>query len=351
MTQAHGRTDATERTPDGSAVLGRSAASGRAGAVLHGFLRWWRPAGMWRRGIVVAVLAVLLTLLLSFHSHVPNRIGNLGSLTETFLPWSGLVLPVLLVLAVVRRSATGLIAIVLPFAVWLNLFGGLLTDKEAPGGDLTVLTHNVNAGNLDPDGTARDLVVAHADIVALEELPESQAPRYAHDLAAAYPYHSVQGTVGLWSRYPMHAVRPVDIRMGWTRAMRATVTTPHGPVAVYVAHLPSVRVTFDAGFTAGQRDRAADALGRAIADEPLHSVVLLGDLNGTMNDRSLAAVTSQMRSTQGAAGNGMGFSWPASFPMARIDQIMVKGIEPRSSWTLPRTGSDHLPVAARLQLP
>ena len=35
-----------------------------------------------------------------------------------------------------------------------------------------------------------------------------------------------------------------------------------------------------------------------------------------------------MRSTQGAAGNGFGFSWPASFPMARIDQIMVKGVEP-----------------------
>ena len=54
-------------------------------------------------------------------------------------------------------------------------------------------------------------------------------------------------------------------------------------------------------------------------------MILLGDLNGTMNDRALNAVTSQMRSTQGAAGDGFGFSWPASFPMARIDQIMVQG--------------------------
>jgi vancomycin resistance protein VanJ len=105
-----------------------------------------------------------------------------------------------------------------------------------------------------------------------------------------------------------------------------------------------------AGFTAQQRDQSADALGEAIADEQLSRVVLLGDLNGTMNDRSLNAVTSQMRSTQGAAGSGFGFSWPASFPMARIDQIMVKGIDPVSSWTLPRTGSDHLPVAARVKV-
>jgi vancomycin resistance protein VanJ len=57
-----------------------------------------------------------------------------------------------------------------------------------------------------------------------------------------------------------------------------------------------------------------------------------------------------MRSAQGAAGSGFGFSWPASFPMARIDQIMVKGIEPVTSWTLPATGSDHLPVAARVKV-
>src|SRR5690606_30121297 len=105
----------------------------------------------------------------------------------------------------------------------------------------------------------------------------------------------------LWSKYPLDDVRAVDIQLGWTRAMRATVATPAGRVAVYVAHLPSVRVKIEAGFTARQRDKSADALGEAIAHEPLGRVILLGDLNGTMNDRSLNAVTSQMRSTQGAA--------------------------------------------------
>lgn len=348
MTQAQSSTDATA---GGGHMPGRDGDSGARARFTERFLRWWRPAGMWRRGIVTAVAALGLTGLLVLHADLPNRVGNLGSLLETFLPWLGLALPVLFGIALLRRSATALIVLVLPAAVWLNLFGGQLTDKSSAGGDLTVLTHNVNAENPDPDGTARDLVKAGADMVALEELAQDEAPRYAKDLAAAYPYHSVQGTVGLWSKYPMSGVRPVDIKMGWTRAMRAAVSTPHGTVAVYVAHLPSVRVKFDAGFTAGQRDDAADALGEAIAAEQVHSVVLLGDLNGTMNDRALASVTSQMRSTQGAAGDGMGFSWPASFPMARIDQIMVKGITPKSSWTLPKTGSDHLPIAARLQLP
>jgi vancomycin resistance protein VanJ len=234
--------------------------------------------------------------------------------------------------------------------VWLNLYGGLLGDNTAAGGDLTVATHNVNADNPDPSGTARDVAASGADVLALEELKTSAVPVYEAALAPTYKYHAVQGTVGLWSKYPLSGVEPVDIKLGWTRAMRATVTTPYGRIAVYVAHMPSVRVKLAAGFTARQRDTSADALGEAIADERLSKVILLGDLNGTMNDRALNAVTSQMRSTQGAAGSGFGFSWPASFPMARIDQIMVRGVEPESSWTLPRTGSDHLPVAARVKL-
>ncbi|WP_399135248.1 endonuclease/exonuclease/phosphatase family protein [Streptomyces sp. Li-HN-5-11] len=318
---------------------------------MNRFLDGWRgDPRIWRRGIVLAALAAVLALVMLLHSHIPNRVGNLGSLTETFLPWLGLFIPLLLLLALVRKSATALIAVLLPVIVWLNLFGGLLTDKTGSGGDLTVATHNVNADNPDPSGTAQDVAASGAEVLALEELKASAVPVYERALAPTYRYHSVEGTVGLWSKYPLSDVRSVDIKLGWTRAMRATVATPEGPVAVYVAHMPSVRVKMDSGFTAQQRDESADALGEAIAAEQLPRVILLGDLNGTMNDRSLNAVTSQMRSTQGAAGSGFGFSWPASFPMARIDQIMVKGIDPVSSWTLPRTGSDHLPVAARVKV-
>ncbi|MFI2671583.1 endonuclease/exonuclease/phosphatase family protein [Streptomyces albidoflavus] len=322
---------------------------GRPEPRLRSFARRLRThRGPWRRGLVLAALALLLALVMAGHARIPNSVGSLGSLGETFLPWLGLALPVLLVAGLVRRSATALIALLLPAVVWLNLFGGLVTDKSATGGDLTVATHNVNADNPDPAATARDVAASGADVVALEELSPEAVPAFREALAATYPHHAVEGTVGLWSKYPLSATAPVDIKLGWTRALRSTVDTPSGPLAVYVAHLPSVRVKVDAGFTAGQRDNSAEALGLAIRDEELDRVVLLGDLNGTMNDRALSPVTSQMRSTQGAAGNGFGFSWPASFPMARIDQIMVQGVEPVSSWTLPRTASDHLPIAARI---
>ncbi|WP_441246394.1 endonuclease/exonuclease/phosphatase family protein [Kitasatospora sp. McL0602] len=306
----------------------------------------------WRRGWVLAAVAVLTAALMACHSWVPNTFGNFGSLLETFLPWVGLAVPILLALGLWRRSATALAAVLLPAIVWVNLFGGLLTDKSTgkgagAGADFTVLTHNVAAANPDPAGTVRLLNGSGAQIVALEELASGAVTTYSRGLAGTYPYHVVEGTVGLWSKYPLGDVSVVDIKMGWTRAFRATVTTPKGPLAVYVAHLPSVRVKFDAGFTAGQRDVSAKALGEAIQAEPLKKVILLGDLNGTVNDRSLAPVTSQLRSAQGAAGDGFGFSWPAAFPMARIDQILSKGgLKPTNSWVLPADGSDHLPIAA-----
>ncbi|MFG3577588.1 endonuclease/exonuclease/phosphatase family protein [Micromonospora chersina] len=267
-----------------------------------------RP-GPWKRGRVLAALALLLGLLMLLHAKIPNRIGNLGSLVETFLPWFGLFIPVLLIAALWRRSASG------------------------------------------------------ADVLALVELTEEARGTYETELAKAYPYHTVQGTVGLWSKLPLSDTQPVDtkmdagpladtkpldIKMAYNRALRTTVATNQGPLAVYVAHLGSARVNPRAGFWTAHRDRNAQALGEAIAAEQNERVVLLGDLNGTMDDRAFASITSRLRSAQDAAGNGFGFTWPAKFPVVRIDQILVRGVKAGSSWVLPATGSDHLPVAARI---
>jgi vancomycin resistance protein VanJ len=313
-------------------------------------------SGPWKRGLVLAALALLLGLFMLLHEKIPNRIGNLGSLVETLLPWLGLFVPVLLAGALWRRSASAVVALLLPVMVWLNLFGGVLGDKSHPGGDLTVASHNVGAGNPDPAGTARDLAASGADVLALEEITPQAKPLYEEGLAKAYPYHTVQGTVGLWSKLPLSDTRPVDIKLDFrpladikmdsTRALRTTAATDQGPLAVYVAHLGSARVYPRAGFWTESRDKSAQALGKAIAAEQNERVVLLGDLNGTTDDRAFADITSQLRSAQEAAGDGFGFSWPAMFPVVRIDQILVRGVEPESSWALPATGSDHLPVAA-----
>ena len=319
--------------------------------------------GPWRRGLVFAAAALPLGLVMLLHGLVPNRIGNLGSLVETVLPWFGLAVPFLLGGAVWRRSASAAVAVLLPVVVWLGLFGGRVIDKSGPGGDLTVASHNVGAANPDPAGTARALTASGADVLALEELTGQALGVYKRELAKTYPHHTVQGTVGVWSRLPLSQTRPVDIQMDvgplaatkpaelktpHNRALRTTVATEHGPLAVYVAHLGSARVNPRAGFWTVHRDRGAKALAQAVAAERNERVVLLGDLNGSMDDRAFDALTSRLRPAQDVAGDGFGFSWPAGFPVVRIDHLLVRGVKPVKSWVLPATASDHRPVAARI---
>ncbi|MFJ8041909.1 endonuclease/exonuclease/phosphatase family protein [Kitasatospora sp. NPDC096147] len=305
----------------------------------------------WRRpGALVVVASVAVTALLLGHRLVPNRIGRLGSLLETFLPWLGLAVPVLLFFAVRRRSRGAALAVLLPVVAWAALFGGLLlTPRATAAGTLTVVQHNVSDQNPDPAGTAETLAGAGPDLIALEELTPTALPAYRRALAAQYPHHAVFGSVGLWSRHPLSDARELDIRPtgitdpDWRRGLRATVRTPHGDLAVYVAHLPSMRLG-PTGLGSGRRDGSARRLAAALDTEKLHDVVLLGDLNGTLDDRGLRPLTSRLT----PARSRFDFSWPSSVRLARIDQIMSRGLRPISTSTLPATGSDHLPVLARL---
>ncbi|MEV2216161.1 endonuclease/exonuclease/phosphatase family protein [Streptomyces sp. NPDC050997] len=325
-------------------------------ATLRGTRRWSASGkasdrSSCTRGRVLAASAVLTAVLLAFHRLVPNSPGHLGSLLESFLPWSGLVITMLLGLALLRRSAVALVALLLPVAAWTYLFGGLLLPAAKPGAhDLVVVQHNVSDENTDPAGTARSLADAEPDLIGLEELVPSALPVYERILAPRYPHHAVVGTVGLWSKHPLTEVQKLDIKPAgitepWSRALRAVVRTQHREIAVFIAHLPSVRV-HASGLASSWRDESAGLLGKAVAAEKPHTVILLGDFNSTVDDRGLTPLTSQMN----VPARGFAFSFPSPFPLARIDQIMARSATVGHIRTLPPTGSDHLPVIARITL-
>ncbi|MFF4244844.1 endonuclease/exonuclease/phosphatase family protein [Streptomyces sp. NPDC001822] len=357
---ARARRSPAGRRGSGSVARSGARAARRGLPAIRGLFRPDR----WKRGPWLTASALALGLLMLLHAEITDR-GGAGSLVESLLPWFGLFIPVILAGALWRRSAAATAALVLPAVAWSGLFGGLLLDKSTPGGDLTVVSHNVGAENPDPVRTARDLAASGAVLLALEELTPRATVAYGKELEKSYPYRTVQGTVGLWSKLPLSDPRSVNVLRGNVgplaesrggqdlpvdppRALRATVATDRGPLVVFVAHLGSVRLMPRHGFWTDSRDVGAAALAKAVAGEPNERVVVLGDMNGTTDDRVFDGLTAHLRSAQEAVGQGFGFTWPASFPMARIDQILVRGVEPRSSWVLPSTGSDHLPVGARL---
>ncbi|MGW7431649.1 endonuclease/exonuclease/phosphatase family protein [Streptomyces sp. NPDC054861] len=308
------------------------------------------PRGLRRPGLVTVALMAATACALLFHAALPGLPGHPVSLLQTFLPWLGLAVPAGLVVAAVRRSRTAAVACAVVAAVWAGVFRQALLPAAPDTYDMTVVQHNVSDENPDPGRVARVVLGADPDLVALEEVTPARLPAFRSAFARTHPHHAHVGTVALWSTYPLKDVSRVDIKPravgpGWDRGLRAVVRGPRGDIAAYVAHLPSVRIRPTEGYATGWRDESAARLGRSLAAEREATALVLGDLNGTAADRGLRPVTDLARGSRGE----WAFSWPASLPLARIDHVLARGATVVETWTLPATGSDHLPVAARVR--
>jgi vancomycin resistance protein VanJ len=305
-----------------------------------------------RRGGLLAVAAVVTGLVLVLHGRLPDVYG-FGSLVESFLPWSGVVVLVLAVAAALRRSWVAAVAVAFAAGAWVWICWPMTTPAATGGGDLVVVQHNISDENQDPAGTAEVLLAAEPDVVTLVEVTPALDAAITAELSGTLPYRAVEGTVGVWSRYPLRDVGRVDFRppgvvAEWQRGMRAVVDRPDGvdPV-VYAVHAPSVRLVPRGGFTSSTRDRALVLLGDVLADDPAPVLIVGGDLNTTLLDRALDPVAREVSTAPGSFGG----TFPAAVPLVRIDHVMARGAEITGVSPLGRTGSDHLPVVADVDLP
>jgi vancomycin resistance protein VanJ len=286
--------------------------------------------------VVVGGSAVILSVLLLGHRGVP---GSAGSVLESALPW--LAAPILLLFAgaaVTRRPAV-VVPVLVPVSIWTVLFGPTLGDHSRSGSH-DVRVASLNLGQATPAEALPPLLAEHPDVVVLEEVTPANRGPVAKALAGAYPHHTETGTVAIFSRFRLSDTEPVDIHIGWTRAIATTVTTDHGDIRVFAAHLASARADMTAG-----RDRTLEALAAAAHADPSKRLILAGDLNTATTDR-LFHQFAPLADSQKEAGSGFGFTWPAAFPLVRPDHILERGLTTRRSWVVRVPGSDHRAVLA-----
>ncbi|MFD2792849.1 endonuclease/exonuclease/phosphatase family protein [Promicromonospora vindobonensis] len=305
----------------------------------------------WQRGRLLALGSVLVAALLVAHDFVPNRWGNLGSLVQSFLPWLGLAVPLGILAALLRRSALAILAVLLPLAAWIWVFLPQLRPVVPEPGDLTVVQHNVSDTNSDVVGTAEVLLAAEPDVVTLTEISDATAEQYTQALSDVLPHHETQGTVGVWSRYPLKGATAVDIRpegidASWDRCLRVVIQREGAAVALFAAHLPSVRFG-SGGFETEVRDASALQLADAVNAEQHDTVIVSGDLNGVLADNAIAPLTNLVT----APTTGFEFTYPDVFPVAQIDHVLARGATVTEVRALGSTGSDHRPVIAHLDTP
>ncbi len=309
------------------------------------------PKTAWQRGRLLALGSVVAAVLLVAHEYVPNRWGNVGSLVQSFLPWLGLAVPLGILAALLRRSALAVLAVLLPLAAWVWVFVPQLVPADPDPGDLTVVQHNVSDTNTDVAGTAEVLLAAEPDVVTLTEVSDTTAEKFTQAFGETLPHHETQGTVGIWSRYPLKGVQAVDIRpegidASWDRCLRVVIQRDGAAAALFVAHLPSVRFG-RGGFETELRNASALQLADAVDAENNETVIVAGDLNAVLADDAIAPLTNLVTGPT----TGFEFTYPAVFPVAQIDHVLARGATVTDVRSLGRTGSDHLPIVAHVDTP
>ncbi len=222
---------------------------------------------------------------------------------------------------------------------------------------LTLVTHNVHVLNPDQDGLIRWLASRPADVVALQEVNPRLIERLrrgedgypwrmiAEDEYISHGWHSSEAIV-LLSRFPIieeHRFKPwaegwqvAFARLRLPDGVRPWIVAVHVPSPLHAGNLP-------------MRDRILERLAPAVAalEAP---VIVLGDFNATrftpafrrfVADADLQTVEFDPATYPARAGPfGLG-----------IDHVLVRGADLTGVHAMPRHGSDHRPLAARVLLP
>ncbi|MFI1920448.1 endonuclease/exonuclease/phosphatase family protein [Nocardia sp. NPDC020380] len=299
------------------------------------------------RAFVFVAGSVLLTVLLIGHEWVPDIYG-LGVAADAATPWLVLAAPALALTALLCRCPGGAAATLAPVLVWAYMFGSWWAPEaravaSPPGAELRVVTQNLFAQNSSPTATARALVATDADLVAVQELGATDRAPVQQVLNVAYPYHEEIGTVALWSRYPTSGTTAADVGLDWHRGLRTHIATPQGDVVMYVVHLPSIRRDDTA-----TRDHGLEVLSRTLTAERAGRVVVAGDFNTPRTDRHWPGFAPGYTEVQ---PGGPGFTWPAAFPLVRLDHILTRGLDPIGASVRRFPGPDHRAMAATIALP
>ncbi|GAB3566328.1 teicoplanin resistance protein VanJ [Spelaeicoccus albus] len=293
--------------------------------------------------MVLGVLALVVAAVLAAHELIPEKYG-LALIVDSSLPW--LAVPILLIafVALFRRSITAWAGILIAALVWSYFFVPQLVDHSGTGSvSMTVATENVEARRPLPTKTSNSVIDTGADIVTLQEVTSKSGDIIDRVMGEHYPYHVSSGTVGVWSKYPLSGVRQLKLGLSWSQSLSVTAAAPGGPVRIYAAHLPSVRVGRDA-----QRNRAVTELSRIIADDSSDRIILAGDLNTATTDRRFTELTDQLKDSRQSTGGGFGFTWPARLPVTRPDHVLVRGFGVVSDQVMDRGSSDHRGVVVKL---
>lgn len=364
--EAGGRTAAATAMPAPAAPEAPAFPAPPAGQEPEAQDSW--PAPHRQIALFVRVLCLLIVAVLLGHRYIPDVMG-FGSLLDTFLPWSFVPLALLLPASLVSRNKWVIAVAALSVAVWGVDFGPQFASSP-PGGphDLRILSQNVSARDPDLAGIAALALAQNADIVVLQGMSTADLQAADKAVPAAYPHHVSMYEFAVWSKYPLLQSQPIGLAaaapdaqtaveapssgsFGGLLKLKVQVSASH-EFSLYAVHLPQPSLSH-LGF-GRKRSEALDRLADQIHAEYDKQLLVVGDLDLAQTDRGMQQLVgggTGLVSAQAESGSGFGFTWPSSFPMVRLDDLLARGVTPVRSVVLPAVGapSAHRPIEVDLR--
>jgi endonuclease/exonuclease/phosphatase family metal-dependent hydrolase len=236
-------------------------------------------------------------------------------------------------------------------------------DLPAP---LRVMTYNIRAADYGLTGIIATLKKGQADIIALQEVDKlvrrtgriDQPKSIARSLGMNYVFRkhfSYQGGefgLTLLSRFKIDQVERVQAQGSNLILLKARVHTPGQPTIVIVVHFHPTN-PLDKSSTKKENDAARLREAKRtleLATTCNAPLLITGDFNDTPGSPAYGLFTERFQDCCGVAGDWWEKTWPASFPIIRIDYIWVsRHFKVLRCYALHSSASDHLPIIAEIQ--
>jgi len=233
-----------------------------------------------------------------------------------------------------------------------------MTIAELDPWPITIATYNIHGavgidGKFSPERIAQVIRQTGADVVALQEVPlgggtgvnvlDYLRDRTGYIAAGGPTLKEPNGDFGnaVLSRYPVTAVRGIDLRFG-AREPRGALDADldfHGqPLRIVATHL---------GLSLAERRHQIEVLLERFDTEEM-AVVLLGDINEWFAwGHSLRRLREHFQNAPAPP------TFPSIFPVLALDRLWIRPhqrlVQVRAHASpLARRASDHLPLVARI---
>jgi len=237
---------------------------------------------------------------------------------------------------------------------------------------LYILSHNVGQDMASPAALSMLIQQSNADIVLLQELPQTYIDEHLPAFAHVYPYQSYsphqslkQICMAILSRHPI--VREDHFKLaahGLVHQQRAVIAIYDKCTIVYNIHLtyPRIDIAHPSRIPYLPRLIYNDRIRHeevnkltALIQHETHPVVAGGDFNLTTRSQDYRQLVTVLKDAYTIVGSGPGRSWPVqrvpampylpTIPFVRIDYLFHSpSIQPCTSQFQKKTGSDHLPL-------